>query len=207
MRRRGAPGRARAHRPHGSPAPAPARSRADRIVVNKTDLVNGAALDTLLGRLRGLDATAGLTTSCRAEVDLDGILGVGAFDHDRGARADQRWLTEDDDRHWHVPGIGSVSVEVPGALDRAALESWLGDLTRERGADLYRLQGILALAGEDHRWVLQGAHRLRELRPGAPWGAAEPRRSRAVFIGRGLEDAALAAGLRGCTAAAGAARP
>ncbi|UNS95449.1 GTP-binding protein [Streptomyces tubbatahanensis] len=173
---------------------------ADRVVVNKTDLVEAAELDALLARLRGINATAGLVTSCHAEVDLDAVLGIGAFDLDRSAQADHRWLTEDESRHWHDPEIGSVSVEIPEELDRTALERWLGDLAAERGADLYRLKGIVALAGQDCRHVLQGVHRLHELRPGAPWSAAEPRRSRAVFIGRGLDATELTAGLRACAA-------
>jgi G3E family GTPase len=48
--------------------------------------------------------------------------------------------------------------------------------------------------------VLQGVHRICEMRPANPWGA-ERANSRLVFIGRKLDRAALEAGLRGCLAA------
>ncbi|CAL9355162.1 CobW family GTP-binding protein [Streptomyces albus] len=174
---------------------------ADRIVVNKTDLVTPEETEALTGRLRRINATAGISTSRHAAVDLDTVLGVAAFDLARASTADRRWL-EEDSGHWHDPDITSVSVELAGDLDRTALEEWLARLGVARGPDLYRIKGILALAGEDRRCVLQGLHRLHELSGGAPWQRGEPRRSRLVLIGRGLDRAELEAGLRACTAPA-----
>jgi G3E family GTPase len=45
--------------------------------------------------------------------------------------------------------------------------------------------------------VLQGVHRLTELKPVDPWGAEQPA-SKLVFIGRRLDRATLEAGLAGC---------
>ncbi|MGX9225623.1 CobW family GTP-binding protein [Streptomyces albus] len=148
--------------------------------------------------MRRINATAGISTSRHAAVDLDTVLGVAAFDLARASTADRRWL-EEDSGHWHDPDITSVSVELAGDLDRTALEEWLARLGAARGPDLYRIKGILALAGEDRRCVLQGLHRLHELSEGAPWQRGEPRRSRLVLIGRGLDRAELEAGLRACT--------
>ncbi|WP_107311853.1 CobW family GTP-binding protein [Burkholderia metallica] len=51
---------------------------ADRIVINKVDLVDAPDVDALTERLRGLNATAEIVTSSYAQVDLDRILGIGA---------------------------------------------------------------------------------------------------------------------------------
>ncbi|WP_261544092.1 CobW family GTP-binding protein [Burkholderia multivorans] len=51
---------------------------ADRIVINKVDLVDAADVESLSARLRELNATAEIVTSSYAQVDLDRILGVGA---------------------------------------------------------------------------------------------------------------------------------
>ncbi|MGU3781060.1 CobW family GTP-binding protein [Burkholderia metallica] len=51
---------------------------ADRIVINKVDLVDAPDVDALTARLRGLNATAEIVTSSYAQVDLDRILGIGA---------------------------------------------------------------------------------------------------------------------------------
>ena len=47
-----------------------------------------------------------------------------------------------------------------------------------RGNDLFRIKGIVAINGDPRRHVLQGVHRLQELRAAEPWGAARPWRRR-----------------------------
>lgn len=51
---------------------------ADRIVINKVDLVTEADIVSLTQRIRGLNATAEIVRSSYAQIDLDRILGVGA---------------------------------------------------------------------------------------------------------------------------------
>ncbi|MDB5065208.1 MAG: cobalamin synthesis protein [Chloroflexi bacterium] len=53
---------------------------ADRIVVNRIDLVDEARLGVVEERLRAINAVAEIIRAERARVDLDRILGVGAFD-------------------------------------------------------------------------------------------------------------------------------
>ncbi|WP_322087326.1 GTP-binding protein [Burkholderia sp. BCC1999] len=51
---------------------------ADRIVINKVDLVDTPDVGALTARLRELNTTAEIVTSSYAQVDLDRILGIGA---------------------------------------------------------------------------------------------------------------------------------
>ncbi|HIC7214055.1 CobW family GTP-binding protein [Burkholderia stabilis] len=51
---------------------------ADRIVINKVDLVESPDVDSLTARLRELNTTAEIVTSSYAQIDLDRILGIGA---------------------------------------------------------------------------------------------------------------------------------
>jgi G3E family GTPase len=51
---------------------------ADRIVINKVDLVGRDDIASLTQRIRGLNATAEIVESSYAQIDLDRILGVGA---------------------------------------------------------------------------------------------------------------------------------
>lgn len=168
---------------------------ADRIVLNKVDLVDEEHVRALETRLRGINATAGIITSSHADVDLAAVLGIGAFDLSHTMAVDPGWLDERD--HHHDPGVASVGVELHGALDRAALEKWLGELVERRGGDLYRLKGIVALDDHPRRFVLQGVHRMFELRSASSWGR-EPRTGKVVFIGRDLDRDELTAGLLGC---------
>lgn len=169
---------------------------ADRIVVNKVDLVDEEQVVAVRSRVRGINATAEIITSSHADIDLTAILGIGAFDLSHTMAIDPGWL--DEREHRHDPDVTSVSIELDEALDRVALEEWLKDLVHRRGDDLYRLKGILALDDHPRRFVLQGLHRLYELQPASSWGHA-PRISKAVFIGRDLDDGELRRGLRSCT--------
>ena len=166
---------------------------ADRIILNKVDLVGEDELRVLEGRVRGLNATAPILRSSHARVDLDNILGIGAFSAQRGELALQV------QGHSHDPDLESESFVYHRGFDRRRFEIWLNKLLDEKGDDLYRLKGILAFADEPRRYVVQAVHRIRDLKPADAWGA-EPPATRLVFIGRALDRAALEAGLSGCLA-------
>jgi len=168
---------------------------ADRIILNKVDLVGDAELGALERRVRGLNATAPILRSSHAKVDLERILGIGAFDLSRTMAVEPDFLEDHD--HQHDPSLESVAIVFATRFDLARLEAHLKALLVQRGDDIFRLKGILAISGDPRRWVLQGVHRLMELKPVDPWGAETPT-SRLVFIGRGLDRAALEAGLAGC---------
>lgn len=99
--------------------------------------------------------------------------------------------------HEHSAAVMSVGLEVEGDLDLHRVEDWMGELLTDKGADLFRYKGILAIAGRPARLVLQGVHMLLDNVNGALWGI-EPRRSRMVFIGRDLDRKALSEGFRAC---------
>ena len=102
--------------------------------------------------------------------------------------------------HTHDDTVQSVSLELDGEVEESALGIWLSRLLQAQGPDIFRLKGIVAIAGEDRRFVFQGVHMLFDGEPGAPWGEDERRYNRMVFIGRNLDEAALEQGLRDCRA-------
>jgi G3E family GTPase len=65
---------------------------------------------------------------------------------------------------------------------------------------LVRVKGFVHLAGDERRAFLELAGTELALRPGAPWGAGEARRSELVFIGDDVDDALLARRLWACRA-------
>ena len=169
---------------------------ADRIILNKVDLVEEGEVQQVEGRVRKLNATAPILRSSHSQVRLDQILGIGAFSLATTMAAAPGFL--DDHDHQHDPSLETVSL-VFGDFDRSRLEGHIRELLNKEGEDIFRLKGILAVAGEPNRVVLQAVHRIMELRSVDPWGA-EKRASRLVFIGRNLDKAKLERGLRGCLA-------
>lgn len=167
---------------------------ADRIIINKVDLVEEGDIKVLEERMHGLNATASIFRSSYAKVDLDKILGIGAFDLSRTMASDEHFL--DDHDHEHDPSLNSVSFTFDPAFDKAQLEAYLGELPERNGDNIFRLKGILSVKDEPRRMVLQDVHRLIEMR------SAEGQRpnSRLVFIGRNLDRGQLEAGLKACIA-------
>ncbi|WP_250503843.1 GTP-binding protein [Caballeronia sp. AZ7_KS35] len=172
---------------------------ADRIVVNKVDLVTAQDIASLKERLRGLNATAEIVESSFAQIDLHTILGVGANEF-----AQQLVEADDDhddhhDDHHHDESVSSVGVEVDADIELDALQAWLAELRASDATNLFRMKGIFAVKGQPYRYVLQGVHDIIELRAAQAWGY-EPRSSRIVFIGRELDRAALTERFHACLA-------
>lgn len=171
---------------------------ADRIIVNKADLVTEDGARRIEARVRSLNATAAIVRSSYAKVNLDDILGIGAFDLSQRTAASADFL-DDNYTHSHDPDVDSVSVRFQGDFDLAKLKAYIAGLVAERSDDIYRLKGILACANEDSRIALQGVRKIVEYYPLEPWGNAR-RESRLVFIGRGLDAISLEDGLAACLA-------
>ena len=65
---------------------------ADVIVLNKIDLVDAAALERIERRVRGISATAAVIHSRNADVPLERVLSLGAFDLERALALDEAFL-------------------------------------------------------------------------------------------------------------------
>jgi G3E family GTPase len=101
--------------------------------------------------------------------------------------------------HIHDQTIVSVGITESGDLDMDKMNGWLGTLLREKGVDIYRMKGVLAIKGQDQRFVFQGIHMLFDGQPMTPWGD-EPRTNKMIFIGKNLDREELTSGFMSCMA-------
>jgi G3E family GTPase len=171
---------------------------ADRILLNKVDLVDSADLAEVERRIRSINATAEIIPTQMSAVDLDRILGVGAFDLNRVLETEPTFL--DDADHQHDQSVTSVGIEMDGAVAIDKLNDWLGWLLSTKGTDIFRMKGVLNVAGSDQRYVFQGVHMLFDGQPDRAWRADEVRVNRLVFIGRNLDRAELTSRFAACRA-------
>ncbi|BEV11340.1 GTP-binding protein [Asticcacaulis sp. DW145] len=100
----------------------------------------------------------------------------------------------------HDNEIRSVSLSSEAPVDGVKFTRWLDKLLAEKGQDILRAKGILSIKGEEKRLVFQAVHMILEGELQQPWKEGEHRLSRAVFIGRHLDEAALRAGFEACIA-------
>lgn len=173
----------------------------DHIVLNKIDdaRVPIAEIET---RLCALNPFAPITRANRSDVPADHVLDRHSFDLDRVEAqlppdADDH---DHDHHHDHIAGqgIASVSLTCDVPLDADRLERWLRELLARRGSDILRTKGVLSIAGEDRKLVLQAVNMMLEGDHIGRWKTDEPRRSRMVFIGRRLDGDELNAEFQRC---------
>jgi G3E family GTPase len=171
---------------------------ADRILLNKTDLVGEEHLAAVVRRIRAINANAEIIPTVMSNVDLDRVLGVGAFDLARVLEQEPTFL--DDSEHLHDVSVTSVGIELPGAVNVKKVNDWLGWLLSEKGTDIFRMKGVLNVQDEPRRFVFQGVHMLFDGQPDRLWADDEQRSNRMVFIGRNLDRAEIEDRFRRCLA-------
>ena len=73
---------------------------ADVILLNKTDLVSSAELDSLEARIHSMNSAAKIHRTKDAVVDMDKILDLGGFDLDRALETDPKFLEPEYPFEW-----------------------------------------------------------------------------------------------------------
>ena len=169
---------------------------ADTILLNKTDLVTVAELDKLERKIRSMNAMAKIYRTENAQVNMDAVLEVGGFDLSHALTIDPDFLGEE--AHEHDETVGSISLAAEGSIEIDRLNSWIGELLRTQGQDIFRMKGILNITGDDCRFVFQGVHMIFDGRRDRPWQATEARNNQLVFIGRNLDETALRSAFMAC---------
>ncbi|KAG9142674.1 hypothetical protein Leryth_005434 [Lithospermum erythrorhizon] len=185
---------------------------ADRIILNKIDLVNDDEIKALTHKIKHINAIAQIQKARHGEVDMDFVLGVGGYDLDRidphvpseGSHCDHghghEHGHEKEHHHDHVhdSAVSSVSIVAEGTLDLDEVDDWLERIIEEKGDDLYRMKGVLSVSGSEQRYVFQGVHTVLDGCPGKTWEPEEKRVNKLVFIGKNLDETVLRKGFKGC---------
>ncbi|MEN9782813.1 MAG: hypothetical protein RJA24_156 [Pseudomonadota bacterium] len=174
---------------------------ADRLLITKTDLPEATAVPALTARLIQLNPGADVLHVAHGAVAATALFGASLAPESRAADL-KRWLR--DDQYVRVEASQSLLGAAPGAHDAgirsysilldepvtaAGLTAWLTAIASLRGAELLRVKGLLNVDGEPVA-VHAVQTLIHEPVTLAQWPDAE-RRSRLVFITRGMDRAAL----------------
>jgi G3E family GTPase len=171
---------------------------ADVILLNKTDLVSPEELATLEKRIRGMNTIVKMYNTQYANIPMDQVLGVEAFKLEKALEVDPEFLNEED--HEHDDSIFSFTITDSREIDLEKLNQWLGNLLQTQGPNIFRMKGILNVAGEKNRFVFQGVHMIFEGQPDRAWKPEESRKNELVFIGRNLDPEQLRKEFQTCLA-------
>merc|ERR1712039_75996 len=110
---------------------------ADRILLNKCDLVDATALAEVERRIRLINATVPIKRTVNSVIDMSFILGIRAFSLDKILEKECEFLA-DEQEHQHDNRVSSVGIQVAGEVNESRLQTWLSKLLSEKGTDLFR---------------------------------------------------------------------
>lgn len=170
-------------------------SAADLVVLNKTDLVDAAAVERVTALVREeLPPSVKILQSSQGKLPLDVLLGL--------AKASETTIDARESHHDHEEGhdhdeFDAHVIELP-AVDRERLLAALARLVEQQ--TILRVKGFAEIPGKPMRWLLQGVGRRFDHHFDRAWREGERRGTRLVFIGQDLDEAALRTGLVGVEA-------
>jgi len=175
---------------------------ADRILLNKTDLVDDAELPPIEERLKKINPTAQIFRCQQSKVEPKSLIGISAFNLEKTLEMDPEFLNTDGE-HEHDPRVSSTSTKFEGYLNVKKLDRWISKIIEQHGANLFRYKGVLSVAGMERKFVFQGVGMLFSGGfVNATWAPEEKRECRFVFIGRDLDKKALNDGFMACKCSA-----
>lgn len=196
---------------------------ANVIVLNKLDLVGKDTAEEVEAIVRALNPGAHIFQATRGQVPLDNVLNTGLFDYNEAASS-AGWLKELQGEH--VPeteayGISSFSYRTHEPFDAERLWAFLHD--EDIWKKVLRSKGVFWVAADGrvaYEWAQAGGVSLAK--PLAVWWAAVPREDwghpdgqrpdqrpswhprygdrsqQLVFIGQGMDEAAMRVRLDAC---------
>jgi len=172
---------------------------ADKVLLNKIDLVNEKTLAKVEREVKKLNPTVPILRCLHSEVSPKELLNIQAFDLQRVLDFEPDFL-EEDGEHAHDDRVSSISCRVTGNVNQMMLSRWISRLIQEDGANLYRYKGILAIKGVDEKFIFQGVGMLFNGNiSDMKWTVPEAERENIfVFIGKNLDHDWLKSCFKAC---------
>ena len=185
---------------------------ADVIVLTKTDIAKTDAVRTLYTRLRSINPSARVIELSLGDVDPEELFSPAASwsptsshggpDLDaNGSASASETLAAGDARH--VSHTHSTSLTFDGPVDWTAFGTWFSMLLYARGEDVLRVKGLVDV-GEAGPVLLNGVQHVVHPPEHLDEWPDEDRRSRIIFITRGIRSEELLASMEAFRSIVGA---
>jgi G3E family GTPase len=172
---------------------------ADRIVLNKWDLLSNDERMRLKERVTAMNSQAKIYESVQCDVPIHDLFGIEAFDLNSRLEITPA-LGKAFHEHTHDDDVESVYLEVTTPLSLPRFQHFMSLAVEELGGQLLRYKGVVNVDGEDHRYLFQGVHGMMGANMDRLWKPEELRKTQMVFIGRYIPKEVLREGLEMCYA-------
>lgn len=163
---------------------------ADTVVISKTDLADHAILDVLSMRLKAINPGARQLRVAYGDLGSVEILDAAGFNLDGRSEAARNWLSDASYAATTAPPsadstISTFSLTYDEEIRLPGFVLWMNLLAGFRGAGLLRVKGIVNVEGEAYAVQVVQTIVSEPVALGA-WPEGDDRRSRLVFITRGI---------------------
>ncbi|MET7616732.1 GTP-binding protein [Streptomyces sp. NPDC005408] len=187
---------------------------ADLVVLNKTDRVEQAALEGVLGTLRELSGVTPVISAQYGRVDPEVLFDPAArpereekvrqlsFEDLYADDHDHDHDHEDDHDHDHAGHLHAAYESVGFTAQEPMDPRRLMDFLDSRPEGLYRIKGFVDFGAADprNRYAVHAVGRFLRFYP-EPWGRGQERRTQLVLIGSGVDADKLRTELDECRTA------
>ncbi|NQY15623.1 MAG: GTP-binding protein [Henriciella sp.] len=179
---------------------------ADRLLITKTDLIDPKATAKLRERLLQLNPAATQLVVTNGTAFTEDLFNLGLYDPTTKSLNIQNWLQseayeDDQDQELshpqlaratrHTEEIQSICLTLDEPVTPDALACWFEQLKKLKSAEFLRMKGIINLANSKKPIVVHGVqHVFHPVVTLDEW-PSEDRRSRIVFITRGIKEELL----------------
>ncbi|CAO3667945.1 unnamed protein product [Umbelopsis ramanniana] len=182
---------------------------ADRIIINKKDLLSESEMSELENTISGINSVATLVQTERSRVSLDFVLDIHAYDITdvNGLALQTQKINEHASTHVHPDKtVETICIQLDQRVrDVDLLERWIQTLLWEKTVPrtdkqqyeqdapsegeqvtVLRLKGIITPEGGKERIIIQGVQDLYDMQAAGASDSTDDDAGKLVFIGRNL---------------------
>ena len=163
----------------------------DKILLNKTDLAGSEKTNHLREELRNLNQFASIDNCVHAKPSNKDILDSYSYDPSKIIQFVLGIKQDESKKKDATHGIENMIYSTTIPMDQLKLGMWLDAFLKFNQDSIYRIKGILNLAGLNNRIVLQSVHTQIQATVGKAWDVQDVRESKIVIIGKNLNRDAI----------------
>ena len=162
---------------------------ADKIYINKTDLITQEEFLEVHALVRSFNPLAGVHQGNKESVPVSELLQKAA-QHEN--------IFETEHEHHHHEHFNAISLEYEASFDEDKLYARLYTFLMVQSSNVFRFKGIFYDARKSNKLIAQSVMQSLFIDEGEPWGEQEVKKSRFVFIGKNLQEKGFDKMLKSC---------
>jgi len=163
---------------------------ADKVLLNKIDICSAEKLEAATKKIKEYNTTVEIANVQlnNKNIPFDELLNQKAFDIERCLELDDTLVDQDAfANHKHDSRIGTFSYRMEAEMSEESAGTFINSILAEKGANIYRMKGFIAVQGDDLKYVFHSVGMLMQLEPLEEWEPDEKRECLIVIIGKHLE--------------------